>query len=110
MTDWNEIETAQIGPIKIDFQRRVIQTDESEDRLTPTETLLLQRLVGARFEVVSRDELYEDVLGEEYVYADRRVDTHMTNLRKKLQALFTGAGRWLRSKYGVGYVFRPGSD
>jgi two-component system response regulator BaeR len=36
------------------------------------------------------------------VVSDRTVDSHIKNLRRKLQAA-TGQDEWIRSIYGIGY-------
>jgi two-component system response regulator ParR len=62
--------------------------------------LLLARRAG---EVVSRDELYQQVRGVPFDGIDRGMDVHVSRLRQKLQAsgLETSA---LKSVRGLGYL------
>ena len=52
--------------------------------LTSTEFALLHVLLKAAGSVVSKDELYRQVLGRNPVAFDRSIDMHVSNLRRKL--------------------------
>ena len=70
--------------------------------LTPVEFRLLAVLHGAQGEVFSRDRLLNLIYDDRRVVADRTVDSHVKNLRRKLVEA-GGAEDWIKSIYGVGY-------
>ncbi len=67
--------------------------------LTTTEFRILRMLAERRGWVLSRDEILNQLWGNEKAVIDRTVDVHITNLRKKLKK----AGRLLVNVRGVGY-------
>ena len=72
--------------------------------LTPIEFRLLKTLAGAPGRVFSRDLLLDRLHADQRAVTDRAVDTHVKNLRRKLEA--AGADpECIRSIYGVGYRF-----
>jgi two-component system response regulator BaeR len=72
--------------------------------LTPIEFRLLKTLASAPGRVFSRDALLDKLHADQRAVTDRAVDSHVKNLRRKLEA--AGAGPdCIRSIYGVGYRF-----
>ena len=72
--------------------------------VTPAEFRLLRHLAGSPGRVFSRDQLL-DVLHEDgRAVTDRAVDSHIRNLRRKLEAALPGSDP-IRSVYGVGYAW-----
>lgn len=72
---------------------------------TPVEFRLLRALLLAPGRVLSRAALL-DALHDDYRdVSDRAVDSHIKNLRRKLDAM--GVGPALQTVYGTGYCFRP---
>jgi two-component system response regulator BaeR len=70
--------------------------------LTPVEFRLLQALHGARGKILSRNHLLDGLYHDHRVVTDRTVDSHVKNLRRKLEAVRPGQDL-IRSIYGVGY-------
>jgi len=70
--------------------------------LTPVEFRLLNMLYGAQGRVFSRDQLLDGLYDDHRVVADRTVDSHLKNLRRKLVDA-GGSEDWIKSIYGVGY-------
>jgi len=71
-------------------------------RLSPVEFALLSRLAAQPGRVFSRDQLMSSIYSDYRIVSDRTVDTHVKNLRRKLEE--TGSGNDLiESVYGVGY-------
>ena len=70
--------------------------------LTPAEFRLLSALAQRPNKVWSRDELLDCLYTDHRVVADRTVDSHIKNLRHKLQCVSKDGGI-VRSIYGVGY-------
>ncbi|MGJ7550895.1 response regulator [Pseudomonas alloputida] len=70
--------------------------------LTPVEFRMLAALAARPGHVLSRDQLMNHIYQDHRVVADRTVDSHVKNLRRKLTAV-TPKHDPLRSVYGVGY-------
>ena len=71
--------------------------------LTPVEMRLLATLHQQPGRVFSRDELINAAYEDYRVVSDRTVDSHIKNLRHKLQQ--AGASDLIQAVYGVGYRF-----
>jgi len=70
--------------------------------LTPLEFRLLSILFSHPGRVFSRDHLLDNIYDDHRIVTDRTVDSHIKNLRKKMQVV-TGEEDLIRSIYGVGY-------
>jgi two-component system response regulator BaeR len=70
--------------------------------LTPVEFRLLQLLMGRPGQVFSRARLLDHVHHDLRDVSDRAIDSHIKNLRRKLDAAGT-VGYGVASVYGVGY-------
>ncbi|WDY60077.1 response regulator [Pseudomonas sp. PSKL.D1] len=70
--------------------------------LTPVEFRMLAALAARPGQVLSRDQLMNHIYQDHRVVADRTVDSHVKNLRRKLTAITPGHDP-VRSVYGVGY-------
>ncbi len=92
------------GDIVIDLERRTASVLGDEIELTPTEFRLLAYFVDGRGRTVSREQIIENVFGYDFSGYDRTVDTHVSNLRKKLEAA-NPHKQHLKTMYGVGYRF-----
>ncbi|UZJ26050.1 response regulator transcription factor [Rhodococcus antarcticus] len=96
------------GVLRIDGERREVRVDDSVVVLTRTEFDLLTALAGRPGRVWSRPELVARVqggggeYGAEYDPADRTVDAHVKNLRRKLGDSPT-VPRFVATVAGVGY-------
>lgn len=70
--------------------------------LTPVEFRMLAALATRPGQVLSRDQLMNHIYRDHRVVADRTVDSHIKNLRRKL-TMVDASHDPLRSVYGVGY-------
>jgi two-component system response regulator CpxR len=84
-------------------RRRILYGDQPLD-LTDIEFLLFSKLLRKPYEIVSREELTEQVLDRPFRPLDRSVDMHVSRLRRKLESLknFRGGIRAIRNS---GYMF-----
>jgi DNA-binding response OmpR family regulator len=74
------------GDIELDLPaRRVLRNGVPID-LTPKEFDILALLVARAGAVVSRDEFLDQVWGKEVFVTHRTVDTHLSSLRRKIEA------------------------
>jgi two-component system response regulator BaeR len=72
--------------------------------LTPVEFALLDALRSRPGRVFSRQQLMDAMYSDYRVVSDRAVDTHVKNLRRKLNAAAPGV-ELIESVYGLGYRF-----
>jgi len=73
--------------------------------LTPNEFRLLRTLAAQPGRVYPRSRLLELLQGEARAATERAVDSHVKNLRRKLELAGAGNER-IRSVYGVGYCYQ----
>ncbi len=93
-----------IGGYEIDLESRTVLVNGNELTLTPTEYRLLVYFMNAHRRTVSREQIIENAIGYEFDGFDRTVDTHISNLRRKLEKASNGQ-RHLKTVYGIGYRF-----
>ncbi|MDT3425760.1 two-component system response regulator ResD [Paenibacillus forsythiae] len=87
---------------------REVSVMNSGVELTPKEFDLLAVLSGNRQRAFSRDELVERLWGMDFEGETRVVDTHIKNIREKLQKAGLGYNP-IQTVWGVGYKFQaPG--
>jgi two-component system response regulator BaeR len=72
--------------------------------LTPNEFRLLRTLASQSGRVFARAQLLESLHGDAHAVTERAVDSHVKNLRRKLELAGAGTER-IRSVYGVGYRY-----
>ncbi len=92
------------GKVVIDPDRRRVMVRGKEVELTPTEFDLLHVLASTPGRVFSRTELLDRVQGESYVGTERTIDTHIKNVRRKIEA-DPHHPQLIETIYGVGYRF-----
>ena len=97
-------EVYRFGDVEVDFTRYQIRRAGKPVEVTPLEFKLLAAFVRSRGRVLSRDQLLDEVWGRGTFVTDRVIDTHITNLRKKIEPE-PAAPRYLISVRGVGYRF-----
>lgn len=99
-------QSIRIGPVTIDEYRHTIKVNQRDVELTPTEFRILHTVIAARGEVVTRVRLTEAAFGSGTHPLDRRIDVHLTGLRRKLG----DAAQWLHTVRGTGYAWRTDSS
>jgi len=75
------------GPLKLDLRGRRAEVEGEDLELTAAELRILELLVRADTRTVSREELMQQALGRRLLPTDRSLDTHVSNLRRKLGKL-----------------------
>jgi DNA-binding response OmpR family regulator len=93
-----------LGAVLIDFKQHCILRDGRTAPLSALEASLLKHFIEHRGEVVSRNDLLDKVWGYDSFPTTRTIDTHVLNLRKKLEDR-PDQPRWLLTVHGVGYKF-----
>ncbi|MBB2495347.1 response regulator [Aquipseudomonas ullengensis] len=88
--------------LQLDAERYQASFNGADLDLTPVEFRLLACLAGAPGRVFSRDQLMDRLYSDHRVVTDRTVDSHVKNLRRKLEQAAPGQ-ELVHSIYGVGY-------
>lgn len=92
--------------LRIEAERYQAWLDGIELKLTPVEFGLLRSLTAQPGRVFSRDQLMNEMYADYRIVSDRAVDTHIKNLRRKLQQVVPEL-ELIESIYGVGYRLSP---
>lgn len=88
--------------LQIDEERHSASINNKQLKLSPVEFALLSRLAAQPGRVFSRDQLMSSIYSDYRIVSDRTVDTHVKNLRRKLEESGSGT-ELIESVYGVGY-------
>ncbi len=93
------------GELMIDSQKHEVRKRGELVALTPNEFNLFMTMVKYPLKVFTRDELITLALGDdEYQGFERAVDTHIKNIRQKLEDN-PKTPKYVITVYGVGYKF-----
>ena len=87
--------------LTIEVNSREVYVDNERIELTFTEFEILKLLSSHRKWVYTRDQIIDNVHGEDYAVTDRSIDFQIVGLRKKLGK----ASRFIKTIRGVGYRF-----
>ncbi len=92
----------KVGGLRLDLGRRELTTSGQPVELTPTEYNLLRILMESPGYAFTRDELLEKGLGYAYAGMGRILDSHIKNLRRKIEPN-PKKPTYIQTIYGVGY-------
>jgi DNA-binding response OmpR family regulator len=92
----------EITDLSIDLERHEVKRGDKLVELTPTEFELLKVLAEAPGRVYSRMQLLDKVQGSAYEGYERAIDSHIKNLRKKVEP-DPYLPRYIVTVRGVGY-------
>jgi DNA-binding response OmpR family regulator len=92
------------GRLTLDRSRFNVCLDEKEIALTPTEFELLATLASQPGRIFSRAQLLTAVRGVSFESYERAVDSHIRNLRRKLETVEEDP-HYIVTVHGVGYKF-----
>ncbi|MBI3162148.1 MAG: response regulator transcription factor, partial [Chloroflexi bacterium] len=90
------------GGLEIDSGKYAVTFNSAPIKLTPNEFKLLQLLASRPGQTLTREQLLEDLHGIASSI-DRSIDSHVKNLRKKLEA--ASGEPMIETVYGIGYRF-----
>jgi DNA-binding response OmpR family regulator len=94
----------KFGDVEMDPRTREVRRDGQLIELTATEFDVLEALVLARGQVLSRQQIFERVWGPNHHGTPRTIDNFMAQLRSKLEP-DPAAPRHLVTVRGIGYRF-----
>jgi two-component system, OmpR family, alkaline phosphatase synthesis response regulator PhoP len=98
----------RVGDLVVDADSYRVELLDQPVHLTPTEFGLLRALAENPGHTLTRLELIEKGLGYSYEGLERTVDSHIKNLRKKLED--SGGTDLIETVFGVGYRLTAGDD
>jgi DNA-binding response OmpR family regulator len=90
------------GALEIDAEKYSVTLNGKPLHFTPNEFKLLYLLAGRPGQTLTREQLLDDLHGAASSI-DRSVDSHIKNLRKKLEA--ASGESLIETVYGIGYRF-----
>jgi len=96
--------TIKTGPFELDPSKYLFTKNSEQIQLTTIEFALMKLLMQNAGHVIKRDEILRSIWGEEVYVSTRTVDTHIANLRKKIE---NDPEQWISGIRGAGYKFNP---
>jgi DNA-binding response OmpR family regulator len=99
----------EIGALRIDPGRRLLERDGAPVPLTTLEFDLLYFLAARAGRVFTREALMEQVWGTDRVVDDRSIDSLISRVRRKLEQ-DPAHPRYLQTVWGAGYRFAESPD
>jgi two-component system response regulator BaeR len=97
-------EKLSVGPIVINTTSHKATISNTDLQLTPIEFELLKLLASRPGQVFTRSDLIETVQGSRFEGYDRTIDSHISNLRKKISRHIQDQ-KIIHTVYGIGYSF-----
>jgi len=94
--------TLHVADLEIDVSKRLVKRGEEIIELTQIEFDILKAMAEHPGRVYSRLQLLDRVQGEAYEGYDRTIDSHIKNLRKKIEPN-PERPKYIITVYGVGY-------
>lgn len=95
--------------LEIDLNNYSVKVDGKKINLTKKEIEVLWMISSAPNKILSRDELLDNIWGEDYFGDPRTIDTHIKRLRAKLN--LNGQYAWdIKTIWGAGYKFEVEDD
>ena len=92
--------------LQVDISNRRVVVQDNEVRLTPTEFKLLALLVQHPDQVMTFQQLLEQVWGFEYQREHHYPRIYVSHLRRKIEPDVKNP-TYIQSEYGIGYRFTP---
>src|SRR5271167_1845254 len=92
-----------VGPINLNTGTHLVHVNATSVPLTGAEFRVLELLMRSAGQVISRDSMTEQALGRKLAAYDRSIDTHISNLRRKLD-LPAGKNPEIKNVRGSGYT------
>lgn len=97
-----EIIRTSDGVIEISFEEMRVKKNHKELHFTKNEFLIIYTLFSHPNKVFTREEIIEIAFGMDYEAFDRAIDTHIKNIRQKMEEDPRNP-KYIKTIYGVGY-------
>jgi two-component system alkaline phosphatase synthesis response regulator PhoP len=99
----------EAGALRLDVDQHRLTVAGAPVELTPTEFALLKTFMENPRHAFTRNELIEKAMGYAYEGLERTLDSHIKNLRKKIEP-DVSAPTFIATVFGVGYRFQGGGE
>jgi len=96
--------TTRYGDLEVDFKRQSVAKSGRPLDLSAREFRLLAYFIEHQGEMLSREQLLNDIWGYEVFPTTRTVDNHIARLRKKIED-DPEVPRYIHTQRGAGYLF-----
>jgi DNA-binding response OmpR family regulator len=96
--------TIRLGPFELDPSKYLFTKNSEPVQLTAIEFALMKLLMQHAGNVLKRDDILRSIWGGEVYVTPRTVDTHVANLRKKIED-DPEQSHWITGIRGTGYKF-----
>jgi two-component system response regulator CpxR len=97
-----------VNDVQLNHGTRSVTCHQQPVELTGTEYQILQHLMEHHGQIISKESLYEQVLGRKISAFDRSIDMHVSNIRRKLLPL--SPSDKIKTVRGAGYLFLSGKQ
>jgi len=97
------------GDLEIDFNSHTVKKNHIQVPMTPNEFNLLATMIKYPNKVFTREELVAKALGDDYDGFDRTIDTHIKNIRHKIESDSKNPV-YILTIHSIGYKFGGGMD
>ena len=94
----------QLGPFELDPSKYIFTKNGEAVQLTTIEFALMKLLMQHPGQVIKRDDILHSIWGDKVYVTPRTVDTHIANLRKKIED-DPERSHWITGIRGAGYKF-----
>lgn len=96
--------TMEYGELLLDFETKQFFVNGTLVPITTKEYHLLELFLSNQHKVFSKQNLYESIWNEVYSYDDDTINTHISNLRKKIKA--HAKHEYIQTIWGMGYKLK----
>ncbi|WP_411680177.1 response regulator transcription factor [Clostridium thailandense] len=93
------------GYFELDMKNKKVVHLGEEIKLTPTEYCILQLLMNNKNQVFTRDDILDEVWGENYIGDVKVVDVNIRRIRRKIES-DPSAPKHLCTDWGYGYLWK----
>jgi len=101
-----EVQSVQLGNLQVKFNELVIESGGDSYQMTPRESDLLRYMIKHPNTLMTREQILEDLWGQNDYFMGRSMDVFISRLRKYLQSESSVS---LETKRGVGFIFKISS-
>lgn len=99
-----QTEILSFGELKVDTGNRTVTSENGTFELPPKEYDILLYLIRNQGRILTKQQIYEHVWGENYVYDDSNIMAVISRLRKKIESS-SGGLKYIQTIKGIGYRF-----
>lgn len=99
-----QTEILSFGELRVDTGNRTVTSENGTFELPPKEYDILLYLIRNQGRILTKQQIYEHVWGENYVYDDSNIMAVISRLRKKIESSSRDL-KYIQTIKGIGYRF-----